>query len=81
MLAQAVELLRPGGRLLYTTCSVLPEEGEEVVEWILQQRGDIEIVPLHGPYDESPVLPGTMRSWPHRHGTTGFFYALLEKKT
>lgn len=80
MLVQAVELLRPGGRLLYTTCSVLPEEGEEVVGWILQQRRDIEIVPLHGPYEESPILPGTMRSWPHKHGTTGFFYALLEKR-
>ncbi len=80
MLWEAVELLRPGGRILYTTCSVLPEEGEEVVAWILEERKDVELVPLESPYDESPLLKGAMRSWPHRHGTTGFFYALLEKK-
>ncbi|ABM80321.1 RsmB/NOP family class I SAM-dependent RNA methyltransferase [Hyperthermus butylicus] len=80
LLLEAVKLLKPGGLLLYTVCSVLPEEGEENIKWLLETVKGIEIVPLTGPYDPSPLLPGTMRAWPHRHGTTGFFYALLERK-
>jgi len=80
MLVEAIEVLKPGGLLLYTVCSVLPEEGEYNIQWILENRKDVELVPLQGPYDESPLLPGTMRAWPHRHDTTGFFYALLRKR-
>ncbi len=80
ILDAAVRLVRPGGRVLYTVCSVLPEEGEEVVKKILERySGCLRLVPLRGPFDESPLLPGAMRAWPHRHGTSGFFYALLEK--
>lgn len=80
MLLQAVEALRPGGLLLYTVCSVLPDEGEHNIIWLLERRRDVELVPLDGPYDPSPLLPGTMRAWPHRHDTAGFFYALLRKR-
>ncbi len=81
LLDAAFRIVRPGGRILYTVCSILPEEGEEVVKWLLSRyHGCVEIVPLRGPFDPSPILPGTMRAWPHRHGTSGFFYALLEKK-
>ncbi len=74
------KMLKPGGLLLYTVCSILPEEGEENIKWLLEKaKGCVEIVPLQGPYDPSPLLPGTMRAWPHRHGATGFFYALLRK--
>ena len=79
LLEAAVELAKPGARILYATCSIFPEEGEEVVKTVLEKRGDVELVPLRGPFDPSPWLPGAMRAWPHRHGTIGFFYALLEK--
>ncbi len=78
LLEAGVRLLRPGGRLLYTVCSILPEEGEGNVKWALENL-PVRLVPLKGPYDPSPILPGTMRAWPHRHGTIGFFYALLER--
>ncbi|GAB6136247.1 RsmB/NOP family class I SAM-dependent RNA methyltransferase [Thermococcus prieurii] len=78
LLESAWRLLKPDGRLLYSTCSMLPEENEEVVKWFLSRHDDAKLVPLSGPYDES-FLPGTMRAWPHRHGTIGFFYALIEK--
>jgi 16S rRNA (cytosine967-C5)-methyltransferase len=80
LLRAGVELLRPGGLLLYTVCSVLPEEGEEVVERILEENPRLRLVPLDKPYTPSPRLPGTMRSWPHQHQTTGFYYALVKKK-
>ena len=80
MLRAATRALRPGGRLLYTVCSVLPEEGEHLIQRLLEEEKNLELIPLRGPYDPSPLLPGTMRAWPHRHQTTGFFYALLEKR-
>jgi len=79
LIESAWKLLKPGGRLLYSTCSMLPEENEEVVRWFLEGHGDAKLVPLSGPYSPG-FLPGTMRAWPHRHGTIGFFYALMEKK-
>ncbi len=79
LLDAAVRLAKPGARILYATCSIFPEENEEVVKRVLERRGDATLVPLRGPFDPSPWLPGAMRAWPHRHGTIGFFYALLEK--
>ncbi len=79
LLREGIRLLKPGGRLLYCVCSVLPEEGEEVIEWALREfRDQIRLIKITGPFDPG-LLPGTMRAWPHKHDTTGFFYALLEK--
>ncbi len=80
LIESAWRLLKPGGRLLYSTCSMLPEENEEVVKWFLERHADAKLIPLSGPYSEG-FLDGTMRAWPHRHKTTGFFYALMEKET
>ncbi len=80
LLDTAVQLVRPGGRILYTVCSILPQEGEEVVSRVLQKyREHLKLVPLNKPFEPSNILSGTMRAWPHKHETTGFFYALLEK--
>ncbi|RLE56619.1 MAG: Fmu (Sun) domain-containing protein [Thermoprotei archaeon] len=79
MLRVAIRLAKPGGRILYTVCSIFPEEGEELVKKILREfNGYIRLIPLDGPFDPG-FLPGTMRAWPHRHNTVGFFYALFEK--
>ncbi|NPA23599.1 MAG: RsmB/NOP family class I SAM-dependent RNA methyltransferase [Crenarchaeota archaeon] len=79
MLETAVRLCRPGGRILYTTCSILPEECEHVVKKILEKyEGIVRLVSLDGPFSPG-LIRGTMRAWPHRHDTIGFFYALLEK--
>ncbi len=79
LIESAWKLLKLGGRLLYSTCSMLPEENEEVVEWFLERHGDARLVPIKGPYSEG-LLEGTMRAWSHRHNTIGFFYALMEKR-
>lgn len=79
LIESAWRLLKPGGRMLYSTCSMLPEENEGVVEWFLERHDDAKLVPLNGPYSGG-FLEGTMRAWPHRHKTIGFFYALIEKE-
>ena len=79
LLREGIELLKCGGKLLYCVCSVLPEEGEEVILWALREfKHSIRLVKIEGPYSEG-MIPGTLRAWPHKHDTTGFFYALLEK--
>ncbi len=79
MLKAALKLVKPGGLILYTTCTALREECEDVVERLLRKEGSkVVLVKLNGPYDKG-FLEGTMRCWPHRHETIGFFYALLKR--
>ncbi len=80
LLETAYHIVKPGGHILYTTCSLLPIEGEYVVKYLLSKYSSITLVKLDKPFKESPILPGTMRSYPHIHRVTGFYYALLKKK-
>ena len=79
LLKAAIKLVKPGGKILYCTCSLFPEENEELISKVLREHSEMELIPLKKPYSEG-FLKGTMRAWPHRHGTVGFFYALLRKK-
>lgn len=79
LLKAALKLVKPGGYILYTTCTLLEEENEEVIRRFLNKEGEkVRLLSLEGPYDKG-FLPGTMRVWPHIHKTIGFFYALLRK--
>ncbi|MGA9341239.1 MAG: 16S rRNA (cytosine(967)-C(5))-methyltransferase RsmB [Rhodanobacteraceae bacterium] len=70
-------LLKPGGRLLYTTCSVLRIENEEVVAGFLERHGDARALPLPG---NLGVLAGFGRQrLPGVGGMDGFYYAMVEK--
>lgn len=46
LILQAADMLRPGGQLLYSTCTFAPEEDEETVSWLLAQRPDMELLEL-----------------------------------
>jgi 16S rRNA (cytosine967-C5)-methyltransferase len=81
LLDAAAACVRPGGALLFSTCSTEPEEGEEVVRAFLAGHPEFEASPL-GPR-LPPGLDGagpTLRLWPHRHGTDGFFLARFERR-
>ncbi len=79
LLKAALKLVKKGGRILYTTCSLLREEDEDVIMKLLRKEGNrIRVINILGPYDKG-FIDGVMRAWPHKHGTIGFFYALLEK--
>jgi hypothetical protein len=88
-----VQRLKPGGRLVYSTCTFAPEENELVVAAILEEFGGrVHLVPaaLRGLVSTpglthwagqalDPVLAGCLRIWPHHNDTGGFFAAVLEK--
>lgn len=80
LLTHALDLTRPGGVVLYATCSPVLGETRDVIEAVLDARGDValEPVPLDVPDSDGP-LPGTRQIWPHRHGTDAMFLALLRR--
>ncbi|HET9578379.1 MAG TPA: RsmB/NOP family class I SAM-dependent RNA methyltransferase [Usitatibacter sp.] len=84
ILDAAAALLKPGGRLVYGTCSLLVEENEDMVREFLGRHPDFTLVPAKEVLARQGVkLPATedfLRLYPHVHDTDGFFAAVLEKK-
>ena len=88
LLGAAIGLLRPGGTLVYTTCSLEPEEDELNVQWLLDNH-DIRLEEVGGPGSPaltevlgrnlSPDLGRCRRFWPDEMGTQGFFVAKVVK--
>ena len=80
LLNNASLVLKPGGRLVYSTCSFEPEENEAVISAFLQDHDQFQQVKL--PLNPSLVTQsGGLRTWPSRDGADGFFIALLESKS
>jgi len=85
ILDRAAKLVRPGGRLIYVTCSLLAEENEAQIESFRARFADFAPLPIERVWAEA--LPGVacpgkgpwLRLSPARHGTDGFFIALLER--
>ncbi|WP_239014410.1 RsmB/NOP family class I SAM-dependent RNA methyltransferase [Archangium violaceum] len=80
ILARAGRLVRPGGRLVYATCTVNRAENEDVVLGFLRESPGFRLVPPGaGWLDPSCVREGFLFCAPHSHGTDGFFAAVLER--
>ena len=91
ILQSAARLLKPGGRLVYATCSVLPQENEAIAQAFSEANKEFKVL------DVGEVLTGLkveqaatlcsggdtgqryLRLWPHRHQTDGFFAAVWER--
>jgi 16S rRNA (cytosine967-C5)-methyltransferase len=71
ILAAAASLVKPGGRLVYATCSLEPEENEAVVGPLLASSGDWR-VDTPADFVVAPDAAGFVRCLPHVHGTDGF---------
>ena len=78
LLFNAARLVRPGGRLVYSTCSVEPEENEEVAQTFLENNETFKLVDLS--VDAGlRTSSGAVRTWPQREGTDGFFICGFER--
>ena len=74
----AARLLRPGGRLVYSTCTFAPEEDEEAVTAFLARHPDFALEPVAAPWFQESA-PGMYRLWPHKLRGEGHFAAVLRK--
>ena len=79
ILTNASLLVKPGGRLVYSTCSVEPEENEAVVRKFTERGSDFEPVELIVPGSVTTVTGG-VRTWPQHNNTDGFFIAAFTRK-
>jgi 16S rRNA (cytosine967-C5)-methyltransferase len=88
VLAKGAELVKPGGRLLYITCSVLPEENDDQIQAFLKDHLDFAPIPYSEQWrraigTEPPASAGqatsTLLLTPRIHATDGFFVAMLRK--
>ncbi len=85
ILSSAARLVKPGGRLIYATCSLLPEENDAQIAAFLAAHADFAVVPygkVWGSVTTTP-LPCTsdyLSLTPAQHATDGFFTAVLERQ-
>jgi 16S rRNA (cytosine967-C5)-methyltransferase len=83
ILAAAASLVKPGGRLVYGTCSLLAEENEDIVREFLAANPEFKLVPAKGILEKQGIkLAGTdeyLHLYPHIHDTDGFFAAVMER--
>jgi 16S rRNA (cytosine967-C5)-methyltransferase len=79
ILSNAAAMVRPGGRLVYSTCAVEPEEDEMVVERFATEHNEFAQVRLASANDLQTET-GAIRTWPDRDGTDGFFVAAFARR-
>jgi len=81
LLDAAATLVRPGGLLVYSTCSLEPEENDQPVDLFLSTHPQFTIEPPPpGRLPETVLDRGRLRVLPHRHGTDGAFAVRLRRK-
>ena len=90
IITQAAQMLRPGGMMLYSTCTFSPEENEQTIEYLLEQYPQFHVCEIEGYEGFASGMPEvtasgneelrkTVRIFPHRMKGEGHFLALLQK--
>ncbi|MDP2157166.1 MAG: 16S rRNA (cytosine(967)-C(5))-methyltransferase RsmB [Nitrospirota bacterium] len=81
LLTSIAPLLRKGGRLVYSVCSIEPEEGEEVIRAFLKTTDEFRIIEADQEFMKPFVKNGFFRTLPHTDNMDGFFGVILCRKT
>ncbi|PMP89676.1 MAG: RNA (cytosine-C(5)-)-methyltransferase [Caldisphaera sp.] len=90
LLSKAIDIVKPGGEITYAACSTAIEEGEFVIDRVLNKR-NVDTIKVDSPigdkaYEEfngitfDDRVKNCIRLWPHKHGTEGFFICKLRKE-
>lgn len=74
------QYVRPGGVLLYATCTVLERENAAVIKSFIDRHNDFTLEPVQLPGSVGTAPEGMATLWPHRHGTDGFFFAKMRRR-
>ena len=83
ILSRTSELIKPGGRLVYATCSILPRENEDQIDKFLNNNPGYKLLPVSQAWPENQTCPEIFRDkdmmhlTPDRHNTDGFFAAVI----
>lgn len=92
LINHAFSLLKKGGTMVYSTCSLEPEENEGVIDWFLEKHPDAKIIPIEldikraEPVTEfegkryNPEVKKCLRIWPQDNDTEGFFVVKIRKE-
>lgn len=83
ILAGAARLTKPGGTLVYATCSILDEENEGIVQQFLAAHPQFQLVPMREVMAAQKIALDTgdyLKLLPHVHGTDGFFAAVMQRQ-
>ena len=79
----AARLVKPGGRLVYTTCSILEEENRWIVEDFLARQAQFALRPAGEVLEKGGIeldMGEYLELWPHRHGTDAMYLAVLRPR-
>jgi 16S rRNA C967 or C1407 C5-methylase (RsmB/RsmF family) len=92
LIEQGFSVLKPGGIVVYSTCTQEPEENEGLVSWFLERNPDAELLPIELDINRSepvtsfngvafnPAVKNCLRIYPQDNDTEGFFVAKIRKK-
>jgi 16S rRNA (cytosine967-C5)-methyltransferase len=81
ILERGAGVVRPGGVMVYSTCTISPRENERQIEGFLGRHADFQLddMPSDLPVWDHPTVPRVRQTLPHRDGTDGFFIARLRR--
>lgn len=81
ILESAASVLKSNGRLVYSTCTIVPEENQAIIKQFLSKHPDFELVPIKvADYLAESLEEGMITIYPHQYHTDGFFISCLRKK-
>lgn len=80
IIENAIRLVKPGGVLVYSTCTIEPEENTQIAQWILDNYSDFELDPADNYLPKEVCKDGFMQTFPHLHNSDGAFAARFKRK-